>query len=52
MANIPPLHGPKVMVYSDEGKAERFTDTMELTCRPMTRLPREIKTEVIFNYNY
>lgn len=33
MRKIPPLHEPNGMVYTDEGKADFLTNTIELTSR-------------------
>lgn len=43
--HIPRLHGPKGMIYSDEGKAELFADTMEVTCRTNDNMDEDIGHE-------
>lgn len=34
---LPPIHGTRGLVFSDEEKAEAFADTLELQCRPTWR---------------
>lgn len=39
---IPPLQGANRRIYSDEGKAELFANTIELTCRKNDYLDEDI----------
>ncbi|KAJ3634937.1 hypothetical protein MTP99_007878 [Tenebrio molitor] len=31
---LPPIHGTRGLVFSDDEKAEAFADSLELQCRP------------------
>ncbi|CAH1384628.1 unnamed protein product, partial [Tenebrio molitor] len=31
---LPPIHGTRGLVFSDDEKAETFADSLELQCRP------------------